>query len=217
MSGLALRDLRRAVARHRALLAAGLAAAAVATGLSAVAPATEEGVLVLTAAHDLASGATLTAEDLVSASLPLALVPAGALVEPAAVVGRLVAGPVRRGEALTDVRLLGAGLLGVGGSSSSTRDDRLVAVPVRVAEAATAALVRAGDRVDVLSASPEGGPAAGVVAGGLTVLAVPSVGDGMGEGALLVLAADRPSATRLAAAAVTGRLSVAVLAPGAGA
>jgi len=213
--GLALRDLRRAVARHRALLAAGLAAAAVATGLSAVAPAAEEGVLVLTAARDLVSGVPLTAEDLVAVSLPLALVPVGALVEPTAVVGRLVSGPVRRGEPLTDVRLLGAGLLGPGGSSSSTRDGRLMAVPVRVAEAATAALVQAGDQVDVLSASPEGGSAASVVANGLTVLAVPTVGDGLGEGALLVLAADRTTAARLAAAAVTGRLSIAVLAPGA--
>lgn len=216
MKGLGLRDLRRAVARHRALLAAGLAAAAVATGLSAVAPATEQGVPVLTAARDLASGATLTAEDVVAASLPLALVPTGALVEPAAVVGRLVAGPVRRGEPLTDVRLLGAGLLGPGSASSSPRDARLVAVPVRVAEAATAALVQAGDRVDVLSAAPEGGSAAAVVASALPVLAVPVLGDVTGEGALLVLAADRSTAARLAAAAVTGRLSVAVLAPGAG-
>jgi len=213
--GLALRDLRRAVARHRALLAAGLAAAAVATGLSAVAPAAEEGVLVVTAARDLASGVPLTAEDLVAVSLPPALVPVGALVEPTAVVGRLVAGPVRRGEALTDVRLLGPGLLGPGGSSSSPPEGRLVAIPVRVAEAATAALVQAGDRVDVLSALTEGGSAASVVASGLTVLAVPTVGDGMGEGALLVLAADRTTAARLAAAAVTGRLSIAVLAPGA--
>lgn len=216
MKGLAPRDLRRAVARHRALLAAGLAAAAVATGLSAVAPAAEQGVLVLTAARDLASGATLTAEDVVAASLPLALVPAGALVEPAAVVGRLVAGPVRRGEPLTDVRLLGAGLLGPGSPSSRPRDARLFAVPVRVAEAATAALVQAGDRVDVLSAAPEGGSAAAVVASALPVLAVPVLGDVPGEGALLVLAADRGTAARLAAAAVTGRLSVAVLAPGVG-
>ena len=103
-----------------------------------------------------------------------------------------------------DVRLLGAALL-------TGSDD--VAVPVRVAEPATAALVRAGDVVDVLSASPEGGAAAAVVATGLAVRSVPALGDDAGEGALLVLVADRPTAARLAAAAVTGRLSVVVGAP----
>ena len=151
-----------------------------------------------------------------------------------AFLGRLVAGPVRRGEALTDVRLLGPGLLGPGllgpgllgpgllGAASGP--SQLVAVPVRVAEPATAALLRAGDRIDVLAASAAGGPApaeggpasaagpaATVVATGLTVLALPPLGDTAGEGALLVLAADRATAARLAAAALTDRLSVAVL------
>jgi len=198
-----LEDLRRALARRRVLLSSGLAAAAVAAGLSAVAPTAEPEVEVLTASRDLVAGVPLAADDLATASLPAGVVPAGVLVDAAAAVGRLVAGPVRQGEPLTDVRLLGAALL--------SDDD--VALPVRVAEPATAALVRAGDVVDVLSASPEGGVAAAVVATGLTVLSVPALGDDAGEGALLVLAADRPTAARLAAAAVTGRLSVVVGAP----
>ena len=198
-----LEDLRRALARRRVLLSSGLAAAAVAAGLSAVAPTAEPEVEVLTASRDLVAGVPLAADDLATASLPAGVVPAGVLFDAAAAVGRLVAGPVRQGEPLTDVRLLGAALL--------TDDD--VALPVRVAEPATAALVRAGDVVDVLSASPEGGVAAAVVATGLTVLSVPALGDDAGEGALLVLAADRPTAARLAAAAVTGRLSVVVGAP----
>ena len=195
-----LEDLRRALARRRVLLSSGLAAAAVAAGLSAVAPTAEPQVQVLTAARELVAGVPLAADDLATASLPAGVVPAGALVDAASVVGRLVAGPVRQGEPLTDVRLLGTALL--------AGDD--VAVPVRVAEPATAALVRAGNVVDVLSASPEGGVAAAVVATGLTVLSVPALGDDAGEGALLVLAADRPTAASLAAAAVTGRLSVVV-------
>lgn len=207
MKGLAPRDLQRALARHRVLLAAGLAAAAVAAGLTAVVPAQEPGVPVLRAARDLAAGAALTADDLVTSSVPRALVPAGALTEAVGVVGRLVAGPVRRGETLTDVRLLGAGLLGTGAAGGAAE----VAVPVRVAEPLTAAFVQAGDRVDVLAASPEGGPAASVVATGLRVLSVPAVGDDPTEGALLVVAASRSTAARLAAAAVTGRLSLMVL------
>lgn len=194
-------DLLRAASRHRRLLAAGLAAAAVASGLSAVAPTAPPSTQVLTAARDLAAGTALAAEDLVPAAVPEALVPDGALLETAAAVGRVVAGPVRRGEPLTDVRLLGAALLPAGSS---------VAVPVRLAEPATGALVRAGDVVDVLSASPEGGAVAAVVATGLPVLSVPDLSDAAGEGALVVVAASRSTAARLAAAAVTGRLSVVV-------
>lgn len=193
-------DLLHAVARHRVLLAAGLAAASVAAGLAAVAPAPAPTVSVLTAARDLAPGAVLGADDVVAAAVPRALVPTGALTDLAATAGRLLAGPVRRGEPLTDVRLLGAGLLPPG--------DQL-AVPVRLAEPATGALVQAGDRVDVLSAAPEAA-AAEVVATGLAVLSVPDVADAAGEGALLVVAASRATAARLAAAAVGGRLSIAV-------
>jgi pilus assembly protein CpaB len=198
-TGAVLRDVRRALARHRLLLACGLAAGSVAAGLSAVAPAPPPTVGVLAAARDLPGGTVVTGNDLVTIALPEQLAPAAALQDPASAVGRLVAGPVRAGEALTDVRLLGAGLLPAGPE---------VAAPVRVAEPATAALVRAGDVVDVLAASPEGGASATTVVSGVRVLSVPVVGGDAGEGALLVVAAGRAAAARLAAAAVTGRLSV---------
>jgi Flp pilus assembly protein CpaB len=66
------------------------------------------------------------------------------------VLGRLVAGPVRRGEPLTDVRLLGPSLL-----AAVARGPDVVAVPVRFADAGAAALLRPGDRVDVLAAPPD--------------------------------------------------------------
>jgi pilus assembly protein CpaB len=196
-----LRELQRAAARHRALLSAGLAAGAVASGLSVVAPTGEPTMPVVVVTRDVTAGALLAPEDVAVATVPSRLVPAGALTEPAAVTGRVVAGPVRRGEPLTDVRLLGAGLLARTGE---------VAVPVRVAEPATGALVRAGDRVDVLAASPDGGTSAHLVARDLAVLSVPDLDDVVAEGALVVVAASRSTAARLAAAAVIGRLSVAV-------
>ncbi len=203
-----LRTLQRALARHRILLAAGLAAAAVAAGLTALAPPPEARVHVLTAAHDLAAGAALLPEDLVAVAVPTALLPDGALLDVAEAVGRLVAGPVRRGEPLTDVRLLGAALL----PASARTAGGEVAVPVRVAEPLVAALIRPGDRVDLLAASSEAGPAAAVVATGVRVLSVPATPDDPGEGTLVVVAADRATASRLAAAAVTSRLSLVVLA-----
>jgi pilus assembly protein CpaB len=191
----------RAVARRRRLLAGGLVAGAVAVALPLVAPPPPATVDVVTAARDLVAGVPLGADDLALVALPADLVPTGALTTAAAAAGRLAAGPVRAGEPLTDVRLLGAGLLDAGDE---------VAAPLRVAEPATAALVRAGDVVDVLSAAPEGGASADTVARGLRVLTAPELDPTAGEGALLVVAADPATAARLAAAAVTGRLSVVV-------
>ncbi len=198
----ALLGLQRALSRHRVLLAAGLAAGSVATAVTALAPPPAPTTAVLVAARDLSPGVPLAAADLRTVALPAGRAPSGALRDPADAAGRLVPGPVRAGEPLTDVRLLGPGLLPPG---------REVATPVRVAERATAALVHPGDVVDVLSATPDGSAAAAAtVVTAVRVLSVPLGDDDPGEGALLVLAATRSAAARLAAAAVTGRLSVVV-------
>ena len=57
---------------------------------------------------------------------------------------------VRAGEPVTDVRLVGAGL-------TALLPDGQVAAPVRLADLAVAALVRTGDRVDVLATAPDAG------------------------------------------------------------
>lgn len=200
-----LRAVAATVRRHRALLAAGLTAAAVATALPVLAPTPAATSRVLAAGRDLPTGATLTAGDLVPLSLPRAAVPDGALTTSAAAVGQVLAGPVRRGEALTDARLLGAALV--------TGGPGVVAAPVRLADPATAALLHAGDRVDVLAAGTDAAaPTSAVaVAAGLQVLAVPAADQPDGDGALVVLAATPATAARLAAAAVRSRLSVTVL------
>lgn len=201
-----LRGLPRALHRHRALLAAGLAAGAVATALPALAPSAPVAVSVLAAARELTPGVPLTPADLRRLDLPAAAVPAGALTASEQAVGQLVSGPVRRGEALTDVRLVGAGLV--------PRTGGLVAAPVRLADAAEAALLHTGDRVDVLAAptSATGPPVAVAVARGVQVLAVPGPAAAE-DGALVVVAVDSGVAARLAGAAVSSRLSVTVLPP----
>jgi Flp pilus assembly protein CpaB len=140
-----LAAVRRAVAARRRLVAALLAGLAVLCGLTALRPPAPPAVLVLAAARDLAPGSVLALADLRSVSLPAAVVPSGALRPGAAVLGRLVAGPVRSGEPLTDVRLVGPGLL-------SSLPAGTVAVPVRFADAGAVALLRPGDRIDVLAA-----------------------------------------------------------------
>jgi Flp pilus assembly protein CpaB len=106
---------------------------------------------------------------------------------------------VRVREPITDARLVGAGLtalLPVG----------QVAAPVRLADVAVAALVRTGDRVDVL-ATPADATATEVVAAGALVLAGSGADDESGAG-LLLIAVDEVTAARLAAAATTATLTV---------
>lgn len=211
-----LRDLAmrfvRAVGGRRRLVAAACAAIAVFAGLRAVAPHAVRTVSVWSAARDLTGGAPLRAADLRPVALPLAAVPAGALRTDDRVVGRLLAAPVRRGEPLTDVRLLGPALL------DALPGPDQVAVPVRVADgSAAAALVHAGDVVDVLASADveAGGPRRpATVAAGVRVLSVPArvSGDGNGEG-LVVVAATTAQATALAQAATTTRLSLVLRRP----
>ena len=74
--------------------------------------------------------------------------PSGALASVADLPGRPLAGPVRAGEPLTDVRLLGPALLDALPGDAEER----VAVPVRLADAGVTQLLAVGDRVDVLAA-----------------------------------------------------------------
>lgn len=212
MDDLTLRDLisgaGRALGGRRRLVAAALLAVAVAAGLQAVRPDAAATVAVWTAAHDLSGGRPLTAEDVRTVALPAAAVPAGALRSGVRIVGRLLAAPVRRGEPLTDVRLLEPALL------TALSDADLVAVPIRVADGSAAALVRPGDVVDVLAVADSaggGGATATLLASGLRVLAVPARDRSSGDPAgLVVVASTRPQAGALAQASTTTRLSLAI-------
>jgi pilus assembly protein CpaB len=205
------RRLARQVGQRRRLIAALLVGAAVLSALSTLRQPTAATVGVWSAAHDLAGGAALSAGDVTVERLPVPDVPAGALAAARPIVGRMLAAPVRRGEPLTDVRLLSTSLLESLGTSG------LVAAGVRVTDGpATSALVQPGDRVDVIAAGdPQsaGTVTTSTVARGLRVLAVPgrtpdaSSGD---AGGLLVVAASPEQADALAQAATGARLSVTV-------
>jgi pilus assembly protein CpaB len=158
---------------------------------------------VAVAATDLVPGTILTTGNVRSADFPAALVPAGAGVSED-VVGHVVAGAVRAGEPITDARLVGAGL-------TAHLPEGQVAAPVRLADLAVAALARAGDRVDVLAALPDGTPA-DVVAADALVLAAPGRDTDDAAG-LLLLAVDQATAARLAAASATAALTVTLVPP----
>lgn len=156
-------------------------------------------VRVAVAAHDLPAGTVLRAADLAVARYPPDWVPAGAVDAPTPLLGRVLAGGVRAREPVTDARLVGPGLTALVPSGQ-------VAAPVRLADLAVTALVRTGDRVDVLATAPDAA-AAEVVAENALVLAATGGDDTQGAG-LLVLAVDGPTAARLAAAAATATLTV---------
>lgn len=205
--------LRRLAAEPRRFAAVVCVGLAVLCGLQVLQPRPPATRSVWVSARDLAGGAPLTPFDVRPERLPLPAVPHGALASTVRIVGRLVAAPMRAGEPLTDVRLLEPSLL------AGLRQPGLVAVPIRLADgAAAAALTRAGDLVDVLgtsgddSATGAGPPSTRVIAAGLTVLAVPARDAASDDGAGLVVVAATPAqAARLAGAATTTRLSLALL------
>jgi Flp pilus assembly protein CpaB len=198
---LTYRRVRRAVLARRRPIAALCAALAVATALQANAAPPPPTRTVLVAARDIPAGVPVRAGDLTTHEFAPDSVPHGTVSAPAA-LGRTTVGPVRRGEPLTDVRLLRASLLdGYPG---------LVAVPVRIGDPAAVALLRVGDKVDVLAADPRAGTAR-VLVTDAPVVAVPHGRDDAADlttGALVVLAVSDEAARSVAAAGVSAVLSV---------
>lgn len=125
---------------------------------------------VLVAAHDLGPGTALTADDVRVEQRLATTVPDGSQANPEVVLGATLAGPARRGEVLTDVRLLGSRL------AESTAGPGARIVPLHLADSALIDLVRVGDVVDVLAApvneSPTSQPSTRVVATDAVVVLV---------------------------------------------
>jgi Flp pilus assembly protein CpaB len=101
---------------------------------------------VVVATRDLTPGAALTPDDVRLEKRSTTMLPDGTQADLAAVIGSTLAGPTRRGEVLTDVRLLGTRL------AESTAGPGARIVPLHLADGALIDLVRIGDVVDVLAA-----------------------------------------------------------------
>lgn len=137
-------DWTRTVAARRIAAGALVVLAAVAALRSD--PQGDRTEIVVTA-RDLAPGIELTAADLRLETHIAATVPDGSQSDPATFVGSTLAGPARRGEVLTDVRVLGPRLA----ESAAGPDARIV--PLHLADTALLDLIRPGDVVDVLAAA----------------------------------------------------------------
>ncbi|MEP6814647.1 MAG: SAF domain-containing protein [Marmoricola sp.] len=197
-------EVRRRILVHRRSLAAlftGLTVLVALRGAQAPPPSTVE---VWTASHDLSSGTVLSRADLTRVPFAPGSIPDRVVTDPGLVLGRTVAAPVRRGEPLTDLRLVAASLL-------AAYPGR-VATPVRLADSAVVDLLRVGDVVDLVAADTQGAAPARVVSSGVTVIAIPAIRKTQQDlglpGRLVLLAVPSADAADVSAAGVSGFLTV---------
>jgi Flp pilus assembly protein CpaB len=155
---------------------------------------------IVVAARDLSPGIELTAADVALETRMAATVPDGSQANLEAVLGSTLAGPARRGEVLTDVRLLGPRLA----ESAAGPDARIV--PLHLADSALLDLIRPGDVVDVLVASDvDGETDPQVVATDAVVVLVSEKQRGPGSGGdrVVLVALPAHAANGVAGAALT--------------
>ncbi len=180
-------DWARTVAARR-VMAGALVLLAAAAALRAD-PRGEQ-VEIIVAARDLAPGVQLTVDDVRLETRTATTAPDGSQSDLAAVVGATLAGPARRGEALTDVRVLGSRL------AEATVGPNGRIVPLHLADTALIDLIRPGDVVDVLAAD---GPESGddhrprVVATNAVVVLVSGAPTGTGAGSDRVVLVALPA------------------------
>lgn len=136
-------DWSRTVAARRALAGALVVLAAVAAWRDD--PRADHTEVVVTA-RDLSPGTELTGNDVRLVTQRASTIPDGSHTDVASVVGATLAGPARRGEVVTDVRLLGPRLT----ETAAGPDARIVPLPL--ADASLVDLVRPGDIVDIVAA-----------------------------------------------------------------
>jgi Flp pilus assembly protein CpaB len=155
---------------------------------------------IVVAARDLSPGIELTAADVKLETRMAATVPDGSQSNLTDVLGSTLAGPTRRGEVLTDVRLLGPRLA----ESVAGQDARIV--PLHLTDSALLDLIRPGDVVDVLVASDvEGETDPQVAATDAVVVLVSEKQNGPGTGGdrVVLVALPAEAANGVAGAALT--------------
>jgi Flp pilus assembly protein CpaB len=197
-------DWSRTVAARR--VAAGLLV--ILAAVAALRPDPDDArVQTVVAARDLAPGTELAASDVRLETRSAATIPDGSQVDMSTVVGATLAGPARRGEVLTDVRLLSPRLA----ESAAGPDARIVALHIE--DTALLDLIRVGDVVDVLAADAESQAAQThprLLASGAVVVLVsekPSGPGGRGDRAVLV-ALPAHAANDVAAANLVSTVTV---------
>lgn len=159
---------------------------------------------VVVASRDISPGAELTADDVHVDLVPTEPLPDGAFDDLQAVIGDVPAGPIRRGEVITDVRVLDSRL------AEATAGPNARIVPLHLTDQALLDLVRAGDVVDVLAAPTGDNARPQVVASGAVVVMVspkpksPTSGDDR----IILVALPADTANAVAAATLADAVTV---------
>ena len=193
-------DWVRTTAARRAIAAALVILAAVAA-LRDDPDGTQ--VAVVVAVRDLTPGIELTADDVRIENRSAPTVPENSPERVDTVVGRTLAGPVRRGEVLADVRLLGPRLA----EAAVGPDARIVPLPL--ADSAVLDLIRSGDVVDIVAAASDA--EARVIATGAVVVLVSAKESGVaarGDGRVVLVALPAPAARTVAGAALVQAIAI---------
>ena len=167
-----------------------------AAGVIALSPPATTGEALVAIGRDLPIGARIEPQDL--QIIHSAAAPDGAIRDPAVVLGRILAGPARRGEIMTDVRLADP----AGPNPGPGR----VAVPVRPADPAIVDLLGPGMHVAVIVVTEAG--TATVLAADAVVLVVPAKSDRATDDRPIVLSVPAESADQLVAAALAGTIAL---------
>ena len=151
---------------------------------------------IVVATRDLASGVELTADDVRLENRMAATVPDGSQSDVDTLVGATLAGPARRGEVLTDVRVLGPRLA----ESVAGPDARIVPLPLT--DSALVDLVRPGDVVDVLAAGVDARPQLVATDAVVVLVSEKPKGAGSGRDRVVLVALPPHAANDVAAAAL---------------
>lgn len=162
---------------------------------------------VAVAVTDLRPGTALAADDVRLEKRSAATIPDGALTSTGRLVGSTLAGAARRGEVLTDARVLGSRLAGL----SAGPDARVV--PLHLADAAVLDVVRPGDVVDVLGATaadPQARPR--MLAAGAVVVTVSGAAKSPGPAGdrVVLVALPAAAATALAGASLVQTVTLTI-------
>jgi len=190
----------RRLRRIRLVLATALLVSAGA--LAAMPDRVTADIMAVALTKDLPAGAVLSRSTV--RTVAVRVLPDGALRDPSAVVGRTLAAPVRRGELVTDVRLVAAD----GPDPGPGR----AAVPIHPADGATVDLLSPGMHVVIVTVtdSPNHHSAdPAVLAKDAVVLSVgAATSPGGAVGRIVVVGVHTVEADRLAAAALGSDLAI---------
>ena len=159
----------------------------------------------MVAARDLSPGTELSVDDLRLETRLLPTIPDGSQSDIGSVAGSTLAGPARRGEVLTDVRLLGRRLA----ESAAGPDARIV--PVHPADSALIDLVRPGDVVDVVAASdsgPQSNPHVVATDAIVVLVSAKQKAQGAANDRVVLVALPAASATAVAGAALVATVTL---------